>query len=140
MHDCLFCSVIRRERDSSIVHEDERTIAFLPLKPNFPGHTLLMPKAHYEDMFHAPQSEVHYLWEVARKIAAAIQKTYNPPRVAVVTMGLIVQHAHFHLVPISSPEDITSRAELEGKLVAYERSALDEMARKLAANLPNGPT
>jgi histidine triad (HIT) family protein len=135
MQDCIFCSLIRREEESSIVYEDDRTIAFLPRKPNSPGHTLLMPKTHYADIFHAPPGEVLYLLQVAARIVAAIRKTFDPPRVGVIAMGLVVPHAHFHLMPIHSPDDITSRAELEGRLVTYERAALDAMASSLIANL-----
>jgi histidine triad (HIT) family protein len=102
MEDCIFCSIIKGERECSLVHSDKRMIAFLPRTPVNPGQTLLMPKTHYEDIFHTPATEVIYLLEIASKISVAIQKTVRPIRVGVVAMGLDVQHAHFHLVPLHS--------------------------------------
>jgi histidine triad (HIT) family protein len=133
---CLFCAIIRREIECSLVHEDEHTIAFPPLMPVHPGHVLLMPKAHYEDLFHTPPEETARLLDVATRIAGAIQTAVKPLRVGVVAMGLDVQHTHLHLVPLYSRDDITSRAELEGKVKKHTRSELDEQAAMIRAHLP----
>src|SRR5262249_42882627 len=135
MEDCIFCSIIKGEHECSLVHNDKRTIAFLPRTPVNPGHTLLMPKAHYEDIFHTPATEVIYLLEIASKISTAIQKIFRPVRVGVVAMGLDVQHAHFHLVPLHSRFDITSKAELEGRLTTPTQTERDAMADAIRRTL-----
>ena len=102
MQGCVFCSIIRKELECSLVYEDERAISFLARTPVNPSHALLMPKAHFEDIFHTPADDVLYLLSVASRISAAIQETVRPIRVGLVAMGLDVQHAHFHLVPLYS--------------------------------------
>jgi histidine triad (HIT) family protein len=135
MQDCIFCSIIGQKRECSLVYNDERTIAFLSTTPVNPGHTLVMPKAHYEDIFHIPAGELLSLLEVASRVSAAINNTLNPIRVGLVAMGLDVQHAHFHLVPLHSRFDITSKTELEGRLVTLSQGELDKVAETICANL-----
>ena len=133
MDPCIFCSIAQKTSECSLVFEDERFIAFLPLTPVNPGHTLLMPKTHFEDIFRTPPVEVLGMLKVAAKIASAIEMTVQPIRVGVVAMGLDVQHTHFHLVPLYSRLDITSKAEVEGRLVKHSRDELDKMAASLRA-------
>jgi histidine triad (HIT) family protein len=138
MADCVFCSIIKREIECSLVFEDDRSIAFLPRIPVHPGHTLLMPRAHYEDVFHTPPDETINLLVVAQSIADAIQTAVKPIRVGLVAMGLDVQHTHFHLVPLYSRFDITSKAELEGSLISPSRAELDGQAELIRKNLRGG--
>jgi histidine triad (HIT) family protein len=135
MANCIFCLIIMREIECSLVHEDDRSLAFLPRTPVNPGHTLLMPKAHYEDIFHTPPDETLHLLVVASTIADAIQRAVQPIRVGLIAMGLDVQHAHFHLVPLHSQFDITSKAELEGRLVTPSRAELDKQAELIRGKI-----
>lgn len=135
MPDCIFCSIIRRETECSLVHEDEQSIAFLPKTPINPGHTLLMPKRHYTDIFATPSDEVLHLLTVSARIAGGIKQAVEPLRVGLVAMGLEVDHAHFHLVPIYSKLDITSQAELEGRLQTMTRHQMDALAEKVRESI-----
>ena len=135
MADCIFCAIIRREIQCSLVFEDERSIAFLPRTPVHPGHTLLMPKSHFDDIFHVPPDDALYLLKVSSVIADAIQKAVKPIRVGLIAMGLDVQHAHFHVVPLFSRFDITSKSELEGSLVTPSRAELHDQAALIRNNL-----
>lgn len=138
MEGCVFCKIIRRELESSLVYEDDRSIAFLPLKPINPGHTLLMPKAHYEDIFHTPPVLALHLLTVAKEIARALQATFAPLRVGLAAMGLDVAHAHLHVLPLRSRFDSTSKTEMEGRLVQMTRSELDAHATLIRSCLAAG--
>ncbi|WP_341677322.1 HIT domain-containing protein [Niveibacterium sp. SC-1] len=133
MNSCIFCEIVKGECESSRVHEDAFSIGFMALEPVNPGHVLLMPKAHYEDMFLAPQEEIARLLPVANAIATALKRIYQAPRVVLVAAGLVVPHAHWHIAPIYTPHDITSRAELEGMLKLAARSELDAIAADIRA-------
>ena len=56
--DCIFCKIIERRADALIIHEDDRTISFLALHPAVPGHTLVVPKMHYADVYSIPDDEL----------------------------------------------------------------------------------
>lgn len=131
MTRCIFCEIIDRKYESSVVYEDARSIGFMALEPVNPGHVLLMPKVHYEDIFVAPQEEIGRLLPIAGSIALGLKKVFQPPKVAILSASLVVQHAHWHITPIYSPTDITCRAELEGTLHAASRSQLNAIAKDI---------
>ena len=128
MSACIFCEIIKGQFERSIVYEDDLSVAFMALEPVYPGHVLLMPKAHYEDIFVAPQEEIVRLFPIANSIASALKGIYHPPKIGLVSASLVVQHAHMHVTPIYSPSDITCRAELEGTLKVATRTELDTVA------------
>jgi histidine triad (HIT) family protein len=137
MNSCIFCEIINRKYESSLVYEDDLSIGFMALEPVNPGHVLLMPKAHYEDVFVAPQEEISRLLPIANSIAYGLKKIFHPPKVGIVSASLVVQHAHWHITPIYSPTDITCRAELEGTLQAASRSELNTLAKCIREAMPH---
>lgn len=139
MGDCVFCKIIRRELACALVHEDDQSIAFLPLKPINPGHTLLMPKVHYEDIFHTPPEVALHLLTVGKEIARALQAAYAPLRVGLAAMGLDVDHTHLHLLPLHSRLDFTSKTEMEGRLVQMTPGELDAHAALIRSHLDSDP-
>lgn len=128
MSTCIFCEIINGQHERSSVYEDDWSIAFMALEPVNPGHVLLMPKAHYEDMFIAPRLAIERLLPIANSIASALKHVYQPPKVGLVSVSLVVQHAHWHITPIHDQSDITCRAELEGTLKVATRSELNTAA------------
>ncbi|BBO99691.1 HIT family protein [Sulfuriferula nivalis] len=128
---CIFCEIINKRYESSIIYEDDLSIGFMTLEPVNPGHVLLMPKAHYEDIFVAPQDEISRLIPIANSIALSLKKIFQPPKIGMVTASIVVPHAHWHITPIYSPEDITCRAEFEGTMQAASRSELNAIAKNI---------
>lgn len=135
MEKCVFCRIIQRELSCSLVYEDDHSIAFLPLKPVNPGHTLLMPKAHYDDIFHTPAEVALKLLTIGNDIARALQAAYAPLRVGLAAMGLDVNHTHLHLLPLHSRFDFTSKTEMEGRLVQLTPTELDVHAALIRSHL-----
>ena len=101
-HVCRFCQIIRREIPSAIVFEDETSLAFLDTRPLFPGHCLLVPKAHYETLADLPAALVAPLFQNAQRIERAIENSLQAEGTFVAINNRVSQsvpHLHIHLVP-----------------------------------------
>ena len=101
-HACRFCQIIRREIPSAIVFEDETSLAFLDTHPLFPGHCLLVPKAHYETLADLPRALVAPLFQNAQRIERAIENSLQAEGTFVAINNRVSQsvpHLHIHLVP-----------------------------------------
>lgn len=104
MNDCIFCKIIKGELPSSKVYEDADVLAFLDIKPVNPGHTLVIPKKHFESIHDTPDELVAKTIIAAKKIAGAIQTKLGATGVNIgmnngVAAGQIVFHAHIHVMP-----------------------------------------
>jgi len=99
---CAFCRIIRGEEKASIVFEDSVSLAFLDHRPLFPGHCLLVPKAHYETLADLPASLVGPLFQNAQLLERAIEEGLAADGTFVAINNRISQsvpHMHVHLVP-----------------------------------------
>ncbi|OGY92497.1 MAG: hypothetical protein A3H70_04610 [Candidatus Komeilibacteria bacterium RIFCSPLOWO2_02_FULL_48_11] len=104
MSDCIFCKIVSGEIPSHKVYEDEAVLAFLDIHPINPGHTLVIPKEHHNDLLDTPPELQAKLIQVIGKIAPAVLKAVgalafnlgvNNGREA----GQIIFHTHFHIMP-----------------------------------------
>ena len=94
-----------------------------------------MPKAHHPEIFHLSAEELDHLFSAARMIAGALKRLYAPPKVAVLSAGLLLEHAHLHLLPVFGPFDLTSRSELEGTTPVRTVTELRALAATIQAVL-----
>lgn len=104
MPDCVFCKIIKKEIPADIVYEDENALAFLDITPINPGHVLLIPKEHYENLYDLPDKELTQLAPIIKKLAIAIKKGVNADGINIGMnnerpSGQLVPHAHFHIIP-----------------------------------------
>ena len=100
--ECKFCKIIRSEVQSYRVFEDDVSLAFLDTRPLFPGHCLLIPKAHYETLIDLPASLVGPLFQKAQLLARAMEKGLQAEGTFVAINNRISQsvpHLHIHIVP-----------------------------------------
>lgn len=97
MENCIFCKIVRGELPSYKVYEDDNFFAFLDIHPRAKGHTLIIPKKHYQWVYDVP--EFGNYWETTLKITKALQETMKPLFINYVTYGLDVSHAHIHIIP-----------------------------------------
>ncbi|SRR6266849_4228045 len=101
-HACRFCQIIRREIPSSIVFVHETSLAFLDTRPLFPGHCMLVPKAHFETLADMHAALVAPLFRNARRIERAIEESLQAEGTIVAINNRVSQsvpHLHIHLVP-----------------------------------------
>lgn len=102
IQDCPFCKIVRAEAQSYKVFEDDITLAFLDRRPLFPGHSLLIPKSHYETLIDLPASLVSPLFQNAQLLARAMEQGLQAEGTFVAINNRISQsvpHLHIHIVP-----------------------------------------
>ncbi|WP_341770356.1 HIT family protein [Aureibacillus halotolerans] len=102
--DCIFCSIAKGSIPSAKVYEDEHVFAFLDLSQVTKGHTLVIPKHHYQDIYTLPSEEAARLYSAVPKIAIAIKESFSPIGLNVLNnneepAGQSVFHYHLHLIP-----------------------------------------
>jgi histidine triad (HIT) family protein len=121
--ECLFCRIAAREVAAHVLHEDDRVMAFLVLRPIRPGHTLVMPKPHFDYFDDVPADLVAPLVVLGQKLAVAMKASYGVPRVAFLFTGGDLPHAHAHVVPMHAKEDITSRQYIAERDLTFRDAA-----------------
>jgi histidine triad (HIT) family protein len=103
---CIFCQIARKEAPASVVYEDDQIIAFMSIHPVSVGHTLVVPKKHYENIYEIPEEEVAYLYKIVKNITYAVNKTVDAEGIRIVqnngeAAGQVVFHMHVHIIPMS---------------------------------------
>lgn len=102
----LFTKIIRGEIPSFKIAEDEKFFAFLDINPLVTGHTLVIPKIEVDKLFDLPDEYLKDILLFARPIAAAIERAFPCKRCGISVVGLEVPHAHVHLIPLNTMQDI----------------------------------
>lgn len=100
--DCLFCGIVSGEVRASIVFQDEISLAFLDHRPLFPGHSLLIPKSHYETLNDLPSELVGPFFKNVQLLARAVELALEAEGSFVAMNNRISQsvpHLHVHIVP-----------------------------------------
>lgn len=124
----IFSRIIAGEIPSYKVAEDENYYAFLDINPLTKGHTLVVPKKEIDYIFDLDDQTLADMMLFAKKVAGKIKQEIACSRVAVVVLGLEVPHAHIHLIPIKSENDVDFHRE-KLKLTPEE---FEEIATKLS--------
>ena len=109
MSDCLFCKIARQEIPAVTLHEDPDLIAFLDLQPVRKGHTLIIPRQHFETFDALPEALAGKIVTLGQKLARRMKEVFGVERVAFLFTGVHVAHAHAHVVPMHEQMDITSQ-------------------------------
>lgn len=107
----IFSRIIQGEIPSYKVAEDENYYAFLDINPLAKGHTLVVPKQETDYIFDLDDRTLSGMIVFAKQIAKRIGEKIACKRVAVVVLGLEVPHAHIHLIPINSEQDVDFHRE-----------------------------
>ncbi len=142
MTDCIFCKIINGEIPSYTVYEDDVVKAFLDISQGTPGHTLVVPKKHVQDIFAYDDELAGEVFARLPKIARAIKHS-NPD---IVGMNILnnngavayqsVFHSHIHLIPRYSTQDtfsinFTDNSDQynDAKYQAIQKSIIDQMEK-----------
>ena len=107
----IFSRIIAGEILSYKVAENEDYYAFLDINPLTKGHTLVVPKKEVDYIFDLDDRTLAGMMLFAKEVAAKIKREIACARVAVVVLGLEVPHAHIHLIPIQSENDVDFHRE-----------------------------
>ena len=102
----IFSKIIAGDIPCYNIAEDDRYFAFLDISPLQKGHTLVVPKHEVDYIFDLDDEELAGMQVFAKKVALAIRKAIPCKKVGQCVIGLEVPHAHIHLVPMQSEDDI----------------------------------
>ena len=109
----IFTKIVNREIPAYIVAEDDNHLAFLDINPLVMGHSLIIPKKEVDYIYDLTDEELSQLHLFAKKVAHAIEQSVRCNRVGIAVIGLEVPHAHIHLIPINTMDDMNfSRPKL----------------------------
>ena len=131
--DCIFCAIVAGTAPAHRVYEDDRTVIFMDLFPAHEGHTLIVPKAHAENLFEIPPEDAAAIARHSKTLADAIREVLAPDGIAVVQLngaaaGQTVFHYHMHLIPRMQGEPFGVHGKRRG-----EDAVLADQAARLAA-------
>ena len=127
----IFSKIIAGEIPSYKIAENDKFFAFLDIFPLRKGHTLVVPKTETDKFFDLSKEYLSELLVFAQPIAKAIEKSFDCNRCGLSVVGLEVPHAHLHLIPINSANDLNfNQPKLE-----LSKAELKEVQQKIINNL-----
>ncbi len=126
----IFSKIIAGDIPSYKIAEDDKFFAFLDIFPLREGHVLVVPKTETDKLFDLPDQYLSGILLFAKPIAQAIEKAFDCDRCGISVVGLEVPHAHIHLIPINSANDLNftqakpkasdeSLKKVQEKILAY---------------------
>jgi histidine triad (HIT) family protein len=130
VEDCIFCQIIEKKIPSYILFENDKTLAFLDIFPVSKGHTIVIPKNHYNNLEDITVTELTELFRTVKKISNLIYRKikvegYNILQNNFRAAGQVINHFHVHIIP---------RSKEDGKfrlLIPREQSKEEELKRTL---------
>jgi len=131
--DCIFCKIISGDIPATKVYEDQDFLAFLDIHPVSPGHTLVIPKVHFDRFESTPPEVVGGIYKLVQQLVLGVvagsgADGYNLGLNSGPAAGQVVFHTHVHIIPRKSKDGL----ELWGSK-DYEGNAMDEVAKKIRA-------
>ncbi len=134
--DCIFCKVVAGEVPCFKIHEDAATLAFMDINPVNEGHALVIPKAHFEDVFTVSEEAIAATAAAAKRVAAAVQAALDPPGMNLFqcngeAANQSVPHFHMHVIPRRMGDRLAMNWELE----PGDMDAIGALAERIRAGL-----
>ena len=115
--ECIFCKIAAGDLPKFDVFEDEQTLAFMDINPASEGHVLVIPKAHWQDIFSMPDEQLGYVIATTKRVATAVQKSFQPDGINLTQANgkgaaQSVLHFHVHVVPRWRGDELKMNWEL----------------------------
>jgi len=126
----IFTKIVKGEIPCYKIAETAKCLAFLDINPNSLGHTLCIPKKEIDLIFDLENGDYIELMSFSKKIAIALKKAIDCERIAMSVIGLEVPHAHVHLIPINSMDDVSFKKKLK-----LETHDFKNLAKKISSFL-----
>jgi histidine triad (HIT) family protein len=136
---CIFCDIIKGAAEVSVCYEDATALAFMDIQPVNHGHTLVVPRQHYESFLDLPHDLGLHLFEVAMQLGPVIRKVSGTEGMNLVvssgaSAGQDVYHFHIHLIPRRAGDGFDVPLPFPGSQMP-DRTVLDAMAARIIAAL-----
>ena len=127
----IFSQIVNGEIPCYKVYEDDEFLAFLDVFPVAKGHVLVIPKKETDYIFDIEDQSYTRMWQFAKKISKALRLSVSCERIGISVIGLEVAHAHIHLLPINSLEDMNfSKSKIN-----FSKQEFEEIAHTIASNI-----
>ncbi|MHA1337233.1 MAG: HIT family protein [Promethearchaeota archaeon] len=102
--NCIFCKIIDKEIPAKIVFENDKIVAFLDIFPISKGHTIVVPKKHFQNLEEIPENDLCELIKIVKRLAIEIRRKlniegYNLLQNNFKAAGQVINHIHFHIIP-----------------------------------------
>jgi len=129
----IFTKIIRMEERAHVVWNSNRIIAILDICPINPGHLLVIPYEEVSDIDDLTDERYHELWRAVKHLRRALQSAFGAPKVGIAVEGFGVDHAHIHLVPVYSGNELNPERAKPASV-----KDLDLVHKKILAAIQNG--
>ncbi len=134
--DCIFCKIIAGEIPCISLWEDQETLAFMDINPANPGHALVIPKQHWQDVYTIPDEAIGAVAATARRIATAVRTALTPDGINLVQANgpgaaQSVFHFHMHVLPRYSGDEL----KLNWRLKLGDMDQLKPISERIKAVL-----
>lgn len=134
--DCIFCKMAAGQVPVTKIYEDDDVLGFLDIGPVSDGHTLVMPKQHFERLHDCPAELLGRICSKLGVIAKAVKTAMNADGYNVLNnnsraAGQIVDHVHFHIIPRNTGDGVFDR----WPCYKYEKGKIEKIAAKIRENL-----
>lgn len=126
----IFTRIVNGEIPCYKIAETKDYLAFLDVRPQQRGHTLVIPKKEIDYIFDMDDKLLEGMMVFAKKVAHAVEKTVPCKRIGIAVVGLEVPHAHIHLMPINTISDLGF-----GNSFSMSADEMKELAAQIVANL-----
>lgn len=127
----IFSKIVNGEIPCYKVYEDDEFLAFLDVFPVSKGHVLVIPKKETDYIFDIEDQSYARMWQFAKKISKALRLSVSCERIGISVIGLEVAHAHIHLLPINSLEDMN----FSKPKMSFSKLEFEEIADTIASNI-----
>lgn len=133
--DCLFCKIAGKTIPSEVIYEDDSVLAFLDIHPLSPGHTLIVPKVHSENILDLPDEEAAKAFVSVKKVTALLSEKLKPKGFTIGINhgrigGQLVDHLHIHVIPRFEGD---GGGSLHSVVKNPPKESLSEIRRKIAS-------
>ena len=140
MDDCIFCKIIKGDIPSIKIYEDHQVFAFMDINPVSEGHTLVIPKAHAQNIWEIPETALFAVHAASKKIVNAMTKAMGPVSVALVQLNgrgvnQVVMHYHLHLIPNAKDSEVLDLTAWE--MIPGDMEAITHTGAAIAAAIDN---
>ena len=101
---CIFCKITQKQIPAEIIYEDDSTVAILDIHPRSPGHTMILPKAHAENILDLPEDKINGAFQAVKKVTELLRQALKPDGFTIginhgKVSGQTVEHLHIHVLP-----------------------------------------
>lgn len=133
--DCLFCKIANKEISANIIYEDDDSVAILDVHPKAPGHTMVIPKIHSENILDLPDDKIEGVFKAVKNATALLKKALLPDGFTIginhgKVSGQAIDHLHIHIIP-------RWRGDGGGSIHSVIDNAPAEPLEKIAAKIRN---